>query len=294
MITFEQFLWLIHYALLALYGWEIGFFAFYRIMQPDAFKQIDQRVVHRFWDAHASAALSLVIMHVVGYGVTINAVPIVLIVYAGVAIFCTGQNEAVKPLLLKGARAPDWAFSIKYLPYVCAAGVALIVIVALQNETAAPIAFLNALATFWLVKYLIGRVQKEASKYRKQSPSGEAEEGEDESDFTFDRDRFGGATPRGGNSSSYNAEADYLNALQEAQKWADQASSRENAERWAAKFEKLADNPALHAKDKLRYRLAAMLLRERLKGQEGTTASSSSIDPTDAEIARLGLPVPRN
>lgn len=294
MITFEQFLWLIHYALLALYGWEIGFFAFYRIMQPDAFKQIDQRVVQSFWDAHASAALSLVIMHVVVYGVTINAVPIVLIIYAGVSAYCAAQNEAVKPLLQKGVRAPDLARGLKLLPYACAGAVALLVIVALQDETAAPIAFINALATFWLVKYLIGRVQKEASKYRKQRPSEEAEENEDESDFTFDRDRFGGATPRDGNPSSYNAEADYQNALQEAQKWADQASSRENAERWAAKFEKLADNPALHAKDKLRYRLAAMLLRERLKGQESTSASSSSVDPTDAEIARLGLPVPRN
>jgi hypothetical protein len=110
--------------------------------------------------------------------------------------------------------------------------------------------------------------------------------------FGYDPGRFRDAGS-GSGQSSYNAEADYEHALREAQAWADSAASEKGANAYARKFEKLSDNPGLHPKDRLRYKLAAMLLRERLKGQAGQGSQASQSEPNDADLARLGLPVPK-
>lgn len=305
MITLEQFIWLIHYALLALYGWEIALFAYNRVKQPAAFKQIGSLQQH--WDAMGTGALGLVALHSLFYGMYTKAVPIVLIVYAGVSIYCGVQNEAVKPFLrkLKGQAAPSAhtgraaIIRDKLISAACSGAVFIGMVFLLQgtNHPPAQLYAFGAIATFWLVDFLLKRRREAAAKTaaQEQRSSHNSDGANDDPDFSFKQDRWEKASSwtDAGGSSNYNAEADYQNALTEAQKWADQASSRENATNWAAKFEKLAGNPALHPKDKLRYRLAAMLLRERLKGQ-GKAAASGAREPTDADLTRLGLPVPKN
>nr|WP_281721902.1 hypothetical protein [Nitrosomonas nitrosa] len=245
MVTFEQFLWLVHYALVAYYGWEITFFAINRITQSAAFDQVHPDAIQKLFDEYGSVMIGLVGWHCMVYGFYVRAVPVVLLIYAGFSMYCGLKNEAVKPFLQKG-RGRRWRVSSS----------------------------------------------EEKENPERRGPWNRSS-GEDEGDYTFKRDRFKSASSDGGASSTYDAEADYQNALHEAQKWADQAASRENAQRWADKFEQLADNPSLHAKDKLRYRLAAMLLRERLKGQGSAPPGGSNADPTDAEVALLGLPVPQ-
>lgn len=79
--------------------------------------------------------------------------------------------------------------------------------------------------------------------------------------FGFDPGRFGGDP----SWSTGQAEADYENALREAQKWVDDAKS-ETTIRGAIKiFEKKSSDPKVHPKDKLRYKLSIMMLKEKLK-----------------------------
>jgi hypothetical protein len=234
-----------------------------------------------------------------------KAVPIVLMIYAGVGIYTGLQNEAVKPYLRKlqgkSASAPGGRLAVmrdKFIAAACAAAVFICMLFLLQGPNHPPTGVYagGAIGTFWLVDFLLKRRREAAAKAATQEQrSAPDDDPDDDPDFTFKQDRWEKASSWGdaGSTSGYNAEADYQNALTEAQKWADQASSRENAINWAAKFEKLADNPALHPKDKLRYRLAAMLLRERLKGQ-GKATSAGGRDPTNADLSRLGLPVPRD
>ena len=300
MITLVQFVWLIHYALLALYGWEIFVFAYNRSRQPAAFKQIGSLQAH--WNSMGSGALGLIAGHTLFYGLYVKAVPIILIIYGGVAMYCALQNEAVKPFLRKlqgGGASPSngrWAAARqKLISAACALAVFFGMICLLHGPNHPPTQayVFAAIATFFLVDFLQDRRRKAAAKSAEEQRSKARPK--DEDDLGFDQKRWEKASSwsDAGGASNYNAEADYQNALTEAQKWADQASSRENAVRWASKFEKLADNPALHPKDKLRYRLAAMLLRERLKGQGKAQASKAGAEPSDADLSRLGLPVPR-
>lgn len=299
MITLVQFIWLIHYALLALYGWEIAVFALNRSKQPAAFKQIGSMQAH--WNAMGSGALVLIGGHCLFYGLYVKAVPIILLIYGGVAMYCSLQNEAVKPFLrkLQGRGASPstgrWAaVRQKLISTACAVGVFFGLIFLLQGPNHPPTQayVFVALGTFFLVDFFLDRRRQAAAKPAEEQRS---KAGAKEEDFGFDQKRWEKASSwnDAGSAPGYNAEADYQNALTEAQKWADQASSRENAVRWASKFEKLAENPALHPKDKLRYRLAAMLLRERLKGQGKAQASKAGAEPSDSDLSRLGLPVPR-
>jgi hypothetical protein len=301
MITLVQFVWLIHYALLALYGWEIAVFAYNRSRQPAAFKQIGSLQAH--WNAMGSGALGLIAGHTLFYGLYVKAVPIILIIYGGVALYCAMQNEAVKPFLRKTNGAPKAVGRAsvvrdRLISVGCAAAVLFFMISQGYSSKDPPILgyVLMTLGTYFGVDYFLrGRRAKAAAKTAEDQRASNNAKAEDDDDLGFKRDRWEKASSwsDAGSTAGYNAEADYQNALTEAQKWADQASSRENAVRWASKFEKLADNPALHPKDKLRYRLAAMLLRERLKGQGKAQASKAGAEPSDADLSQLGLPVPR-
>lgn len=303
MITLVQFFWLIHYCLLALYGWEIAVFAYNRVKQPAAFKQIGSLQEH--WNAMGSGALGLIALHSLFYGMYTKAVPIVLIIYGGAAIYTGVRNEAVKPYLRKlqgkSASVPGGRSAVirdKLIAAACAAAAffGLVFLLEGANHPSTSVYAGGAFGTFFLVDLLLKRrreaAAKAATQERRSAPPDD--DPDDDPDFSFKQDRWEKASSwsDAGGTSNYNAEADYQNALTEAQKWADQASSRENAINWAAKFEKLADNPALHAKDKLRYRLAAMLLRERLKGQGKAGNPKAGADPTDGDLVRLGLPVP--
>ncbi|PLU25720.1 hypothetical protein [Sinorhizobium medicae] len=129
--------------------------------------------------------------------------------------------------------------------------------------------------------------KSQTNQQQQQQAHAEADEG-----FGYDPGRFRDAG-NGAGQSSYNAEADYEGALREAQTWADSAASEKGANAYAAKFEKLSANPGLHPKDRLRYKLAAMLLRERMKGQAGQRSQAAQPEPNDADLVRLGLPVPK-
>jgi hypothetical protein len=299
MTTPQQFLWLIHYGLLALYGWEIAKFVYGRVRQPSAFKQSTQSgALQVQWNSIGGAGLGLVFIHCLFYGGAVGAVPVLLIIYGGAAIYSGIQNEAAKPFLRKigNSGTPNWLLVLrdKAIAFACTVGV-FVGAVFLFQKSGLPLeaATFAAILSGLLVDYLLRKRRERAAKPKpSQEQQGSAEE--DDPDFSFKQDRWERASSwnEAGSTAGYNAEADYQNALTEAQAWADQASNSDTAAGYARRFEELGKNPALHPKDKLRYNLAAMLLRERLKGQGKASPAGSGRDPTDADLSRLGLPVP--
>lgn len=296
MITIQQFMWLIHYGLLALYGWEIAVFAYNRLRHPDAYKK-SARIPGAGdygWDSYGTVALGLVAFHCLLYGIVISGVPIVLMIYAGVSLYCMWRNEIAKPLLKSPGYASAKKRPDKLIAIACGMGAGLAALLVEQASTGqvhTPVGGIVGISVYWITREVLKRMPVAATTEAGPDPGNARAASGDDDGFAYDAGRFRSDGSPGG-SQSYNAEADYENALREAQKWADQASSRDNAVRWADKFEQLAGNPSLHAKDKLRYKLAAMLLRERLKGQGAQKPAAGGAAPSDADLSRLGLPVP--
>ncbi len=304
MITFQQFLWLIHYGLIALYGFEIVAFVYGRLKYPEIYKRTAK--IPGSWDdifenKGGSAAITVGFFHCILYGIASSAVPLVLIIYIGVSVYAMWRNEVAKPFVkavrgVAGAKAagpPDWV-----IPAVCA--IAAMILAALIAYATTGRVIAQLLGVIGFAAYSIAKwfLKRRAAENNEAAAGQEPPDPEpSDSGFDYDSSRFrsehtGNSTGADRGGEGYNAEADYENALTEAQKWANQAASRENAQNWATKFERLGSNPALHPKDKLRYRLAAMLLRERLKGQGSGPGPGGGPEPSNDDLSRLGLPVP--
>ncbi len=202
------------------------------------------------------------------------------IAYAAIAV---AIYYAAMPTIAENLPLRDPATSYRPPPldgfslFLAAASLGLVV--------ALPVHSVGVLILDWcgVWKAAMARINGEAYRPRQSYSPGP---GTGDDDFAYSGSRFHGGSSAGSHAGGYDAEADYDSALKEAQAWADQMDARAGAA--ANKFEALARNPSLHPKDKLRYRLAAMLLRERGKVRGGSTGP----EPTDDDLLRLGLPVP--
>jgi len=103
MITLEQFLWLIHYLLIAGYVFEIGRFIYLRTQYGELFKKVADIAPHIFarqWDlVIQGGVLTILLAHAVAFGFIVKAVPLFLIVLMGVFAFCGVRYEALKPYI---------------------------------------------------------------------------------------------------------------------------------------------------------------------------------------------------
>lgn len=141
-----------------------------------------------------------------------------------------------------------------------------------------------------IVRPDIKRIKK-GTKGPPDPEPGTAQQGNEDEGFGFDPGRFRQGTS-GGTWTTEEAEADYDAALIEAQVWADRSATQRTAFSYIRKFEQMSQNPSLGPKDRLRYKLAVMLLKERLKGQAEHPSRSTHEEPTNADLKRLGLPTP--
>lgn len=132
---------------------------------------------------------------------------------------------------------------------------------------------------------------KKGTKASSNPDPGTSQQSNADEGFGFDPGRFRQGTA-GESWTTEEAEADYDAALKDAQVWADRSATQKTAFSYIRKFDQMSRNPSLGPKDRLRYKLTVMLLKERLKGQADQKSHSTHEEPTNADLKRLGLPTP--
>jgi hypothetical protein len=98
-ITFVNFLWLIHFLLIGLYCFTIGQYGLSRYRNPGVYKALPVKVPGaqmKYWESISEGVMVIAGAHIVFFGIAVEAVPLFLIMLVIGSVFADVQFETAK------------------------------------------------------------------------------------------------------------------------------------------------------------------------------------------------------